>query len=175
MTSEDGDDAMALANSRPITVSSFPAAKPEGGARLLSFLLRGIVMAVALALFFVLAGIAVFILLLLFVLGRVLRRRRRLFHAMVRPLPAESCGLSQEELQCLPCFCFSGRQEAIEMFQCECAVCLDVFREGEWCRAIPGCNHVFHALCVDRWLEKSQFCPICRGSAVTGDQGFDLP
>ncbi|KAL0906415.1 hypothetical protein M5K25_024910 [Dendrobium thyrsiflorum] len=162
MTSEDGDESMALLDChRPFEGLSSPPVKPIGGAWLLSFLLRAVVMAVALALFFIFAGIAVFFLLLLCLIGRILRRRRRLFEAMVGPPALESDGLSPEELQCLPCFSYSGRPEAQD-----CAVCLEEFREGGWCRALPGCNHVFHKLCVDRWLEKSPLCPICRCSVT---------
>ncbi|RZC86277.1 hypothetical protein C5167_007464 [Papaver somniferum] len=31
----------------------------------------------------------------------------------------------------------------------KCIVCLERFVEGEICRSLPRCNHVFHASCVD--------------------------
>ncbi|XP_020572371.1 RING-H2 finger protein ATL56-like [Phalaenopsis equestris] len=163
MTSEDGDESMArLDNHSSVAGLPTPPVKPKGLAWLLSFLLRAVVMALVLALFFVFAGVAVCFLLILGLVGRVLRRRRRLFEAMVGPPSPESCGLSPEELRRLPCFSYCGGSGAQD-----CAVCLEGFQEGGWCRALPGCNHVFHRLCVDRWLENSPLCPICRGSVTS--------
>ncbi|GJN22149.1 hypothetical protein PR202_gb09690 [Eleusine coracana subsp. coracana] len=50
----------------------------------------------------------------------------------------------------------------------DCAVCLDAFRVGDQCRVLPGCDHGFHAECVDSWLRKSRRCPICRAVVVAG-------
>ncbi|TVU28357.1 hypothetical protein EJB05_19873, partial [Eragrostis curvula] len=52
-------------------------------------------------------------------------------------------GLSAEEVGELPCH---------------------EFKEGGAgdCRVLPGCEHAFHAECVDSWLRKSRLCPICR-------------
>ncbi|XP_020092113.1 NEP1-interacting protein-like 2 [Ananas comosus] len=46
----------------------------------------------------------------------------------------------------------------------DCVVCLEEIRAREQCRALPPCDHVFHAACVDRWLVKSSACPICRAT-----------
>tara|TARA_Y100000992_G_scaffold256464_1_gene189974 strand:- start:3301 stop:3633 length:333 start_codon:yes stop_codon:yes gene_type:complete len=43
----------------------------------------------------------------------------------------------------------------------ECAVCLDAFRTRQHCRFLP-CGHVFHKGCIDRWLRRRQWCPVCR-------------
>uniref|UniRef100_A0A0D9VKK4 RING-type domain-containing protein n=1 Tax=Leersia perrieri TaxID=77586 RepID=A0A0D9VKK4_9ORYZ len=52
----------------------------------------------------------------------------------------------------------------------ECAVCLEAFRPGDRRRVLPGCEHGFHAQCVDSWLRKSRLCPICRAE-VAADAG----
>ncbi|KAJ4726300.1 RING-H2 finger protein [Melia azedarach] len=44
----------------------------------------------------------------------------------------------------------------------DCSVCLDDYRDGEFCRAFPVCNHVFHVQCIDRWLKNHLTCPVCR-------------
>ncbi|XP_078438339.1 RING-H2 finger protein ATL56-like [Wolffia australiana] len=44
----------------------------------------------------------------------------------------------------------------------DCAVCLESFREGDRCRALPRCGHSFHRACVDRWLVVAPLCPVCR-------------
>ncbi|KAK4366253.1 hypothetical protein RND71_014133 [Anisodus tanguticus] len=44
----------------------------------------------------------------------------------------------------------------------DCAICLDVIGNEELARLVPGCNHGFHLECVDLWLSKQPFCPVCR-------------
>lgn len=48
----------------------------------------------------------------------------------------------------------------------KCIVCLERFVEGEICRSLPRCNHVFHARCVDSWLIQVPSCPLCRRIVV---------
>ncbi|GLI67274.1 hypothetical protein VaNZ11_011457 [Volvox africanus] len=43
-----------------------------------------------------------------------------------------------------------------------CTVCLSGFAPGEELRLLPGCGHVFHCSCIDRWLSTSATCPNCR-------------
>ncbi|PUZ77596.1 hypothetical protein GQ55_1G385300 [Panicum hallii var. hallii] len=70
-------------------------------------------------------------------------------------------GLSAEQVGELPCHeCKEGPGAG------ECAVCLEAFRAGDRRRVLPGCEHGFHAECVDSWLRKSRRCPICRGEVV---------
>lgn len=43
----------------------------------------------------------------------------------------------------------------------KCLVCLDEWQEDDDCRVL-SCKHVFHASCVDQWLENnSNSCPLC--------------
>ena len=44
----------------------------------------------------------------------------------------------------------------------DCVVCLDAFKDAQWCRKLSTCGHVFHMRCVDSWLAKVAACPICR-------------
>ncbi|XP_057781880.1 RING-H2 finger protein ATL57-like [Salvia miltiorrhiza] len=44
----------------------------------------------------------------------------------------------------------------------ECAICLSEFEEGETIKLIPYCGHVFHAECLDTWLQLHVTCPLCR-------------
>ncbi|KAM3052418.1 hypothetical protein ACUV84_010166 [Puccinellia chinampoensis] len=77
---------------------------------------------------------------------------------------AEAAGLTAEELGELPCLDFKAA--AVGAPGGECAVCLEVFVAGDRCRVLPGCQHGFHAHCVDSWLRKSSQCPVCRGKAA---------
>ncbi|XP_022158250.1 E3 ubiquitin-protein ligase RING1-like [Momordica charantia] len=45
----------------------------------------------------------------------------------------------------------------------ECAICLGEFEEGEKCRKMSECGHIFHRNCIDRWLRVERHCPLCRG------------
>jgi len=72
-------------------------------------------------------------------------------------------GLSAEQVGELPCHeCKEGPGAGAG----ECAVCLEAFRAGDRRRVLPGCEHGFHAECVDSWLRKSRRCPICRAEVV---------
>jgi hypothetical protein len=76
----------------------------------------------------------------------------------------ERGGLSAEEIRKLPC------HECKEGPGGECAVCLEAFCAGDRCKVLPGCEHGFHAVCVDSWLRKSRRCPICRAEVVVAGQ-----
>lgn len=46
-----------------------------------------------------------------------------------------------------------------------CAICLDEPRAGDQvCRL--GCAHVYHAVCIKRWLQQKNSCPVCAARAV---------
>jgi len=42
-----------------------------------------------------------------------------------------------------------------------CAVCLENYEAGDTVRHLP-CLHTYHMACVDKWLEHSVECPVCR-------------
>nr|XP_009630721.1 E3 ubiquitin-protein ligase ATL23-like [Nicotiana tomentosiformis] len=66
-------------------------------------------------------------------------------------------GLSAVQLGKLPRIT-SGEFES----ENECAICLGEIETEQIATLIPGCNHVFHQGCVNTWLSKHPFCPICR-------------
>lgn len=47
-----------------------------------------------------------------------------------------------------------------------CSVCLCSFAPNEVLRVLPLCGHVFHAACVDTWLQRNATCPNCRAMAL---------
>ena len=55
------------------------------------------------------------------------------------------------------------RHDDVEL-QEECAVCLERMKIGERARRLDQCGHRFHAKCVDKWLRRSETCPLCRQS-----------
>jgi len=46
-----------------------------------------------------------------------------------------------------------------------CAICCSNFKEGEYYRKLPICEHVYHKKCIDKWFTRDKNhmkCPICR-------------
>ncbi|KAK9066261.1 hypothetical protein SSX86_013582 [Deinandra increscens subsp. villosa] len=51
----------------------------------------------------------------------------------------------------------------------DCTVCLGEFKDDEFLRILPKCNHAFHVTCIDTWLRSHTNCPVCRASVVSGN------
>ncbi|KAK1432366.1 hypothetical protein QVD17_09262 [Tagetes erecta] len=82
-------------------------------------------------------------------------------------LAAASRGLDSEVLETFPTFAYSTvKGLKIGKGSLECAVCLNEFEDEETIRLIPKCDHVFHAECIDAWLEHHVTCPVCRSDLV---------
>ncbi|KAK6926975.1 Zinc finger, RING-type [Dillenia turbinata] len=47
-----------------------------------------------------------------------------------------------------------------------CAICLEELTNGDKCRILLKCGHVFHVQCIDQWLMPlaNPSCPICRAT-----------
>ncbi|TYJ16094.1 hypothetical protein E1A91_A10G227200v1 [Gossypium mustelinum] len=57
-------------------------------------------------------------------------------------------------------------EEGTESRCTECVICLEEFKDGDSCRVLTNCNHLYHQLCIDEWLVKNSHCPLCRGSTM---------
>ncbi|MED6133360.1 hypothetical protein PIB30_027526 [Stylosanthes scabra] len=147
---------------------------PKPNPNILSFFLKPIIMLLITALFFLFLGFAAFILLHLFLIGGALHRlRNRPYSSSLHPSSSSSDALSPRHLTNLPHFRVS-RASPSPGPDSRCVVCLDGFRNGQWCRNLAACGHVFHRRCVDTWLMKVAACPTCRtpvrlNAAVTRD------
>lgn len=49
-----------------------------------------------------------------------------------------------------------------------CMICLESYYNKDLLRILP-CMHSYHTGCIDTWLQRSVFCPICK-SGVDGSQ-----
>ncbi|KAL2514797.1 E3 ubiquitin-protein ligase [Forsythia ovata] len=80
---------------------------------------------------------------------------------------AAARGLDASILETFPTFPYSEvKDHKIGKGALECAVCLNEFEDDETIRLIPKCDHVFHAECIDAWLESHVTCPVCRANLV---------
>ncbi|OIT35624.1 ring-h2 finger protein atl13, partial [Nicotiana attenuata] len=118
-------------------------------------IIMGLVISVILLLVFV----GVLVLIHVCVVLRAFRRRIDNVNMMERGV-----SMSQEDIDKLPCFDFQAKEKGVNS-PVDCAICLDNLKVGDKCRILPQCNHSFHAECIDLWLLKSPFFPICRASA----------
>ncbi|CAH9112607.1 unnamed protein product [Cuscuta europaea] len=66
-----------------------------------------------------------------------------------------------ETLQTFPHLCSSSKWTN-NGTPAECSVCLSELRDGETGRVLPGCEHCFHAECIERWFRAHANCPLCR-------------
>ncbi|KAH6824504.1 hypothetical protein C2S53_006966 [Perilla frutescens var. hirtella] len=62
----------------------------------------------------------------------------------------------------LPVSRFEGRDDE-EM----CSICLVELEGEDSVNKLPKCGHVFHAECMEKWIDRCQFtCPLCRSSVL---------
>ena len=103
---------------------------------------------------------------------------------LLQDMTRERRGLPAEVIQLLPSLTYpqhsqpAGGETAVErevgegatsddqagrVLPAECSICLSEFNVGDKCRLL-GCHptHVFHAACIDSWLQLNASCPICR-------------
>ncbi|KAF8005698.1 hypothetical protein BT93_K0090 [Corymbia citriodora subsp. variegata] len=71
-----------------------------------------------------------------------------------------SRGLSQDALKRLPSQVIMEDMKTMQSICC--AICLQNIEVGETVRSLPGCHHMFHLTCVDKWLVRCGSCPVCR-------------
>lgn len=41
-------------------------------------------------------------------------------------------------------------------------ICINDFKEGEEVRVIRTCRHIYHETCIEGWIKKEEFCPLCK-------------
>ncbi|XWS56348.1 hypothetical protein CRYUN_Cryun09bG0078300 [Craigia yunnanensis] len=54
---------------------------------------------------------------------------------------------------------YKNEQET-ESYCTDCAICLEELRDGDSCRILSNCKHLYHQLSIDQWLVKDRYCPL---------------
>ncbi|KAI5675547.1 hypothetical protein M9H77_06497 [Catharanthus roseus] len=145
------------------TTAPRPKTTTESNTRkLLCIFFKCIIMGFVLSLFLLFIGFAALILLHFLLATTAGRRRRRHRHHQYPQFsadPTTPISYSREDLQeFLPNLRYASSAQIAR----DCAICLENFKEGDLCRKLPDCRHLFHVNCVDTWLTKVPNCPICR-------------
>ncbi|XP_047330079.1 RING-H2 finger protein ATL56-like [Impatiens glandulifera] len=126
-------------------------------------ILKGIVLAFIISLFFLILGIATAALFHFIAAGapsHSRRPRRSSSSSSSSSSSFDSDYTAEELMRLLPCFEYSESDTTTTTK--DCAICLDGFHSGERIRKLPNCNHTFHSNCVEKWLTRVSNCPICR-------------
>uniref|UniRef100_A0ACD6A9Q1 Uncharacterized protein n=1 Tax=Avena sativa TaxID=4498 RepID=A0ACD6A9Q1_AVESA len=94
--------------------------------------------------------------------------------------PRQASAPSPTACPCPPAFAYSpsvkhnlrggGGDEAAT-----CSVCLGEFQLGETVRLLPVCLHLYHADCIDPWLDAHSTCPLCRSGTEQTTDSDRLP
>lgn len=45
-----------------------------------------------------------------------------------------------------------------------CSICWTEFNRTDHLKKVSGCNHTFHASCLEQWCQKKKTCPVCRAN-----------
>lgn len=64
----------------------------------------------------------------------------------------------------------SGTATVLPRHQDLCVICLSEFVDGDTISTIPGCMHVFHAQCLNHYMDSFSTCPCCRTTIVSGEE-----
>ncbi|XP_020204854.1 probable E3 ubiquitin-protein ligase HIP1 [Cajanus cajan] len=49
----------------------------------------------------------------------------------------------------------------------KCAICLEVYEDGDEIGKLDLCIHIFHVQCIKQWLMQRNVCPICKRIGLT--------
>ncbi|CAJ2642473.1 RING-H2 finger protein ATL3-like [Trifolium pratense] len=123
------------------------------------------VMEIVISLIILFVGIGILVSIHFCIVGRAFRRDSNSggdIQGQSSSTRSTSKGMFGGDLKNLPCFDYVEPIEKGYNNLVDCAVCLESFKVGDACRLLPKCRHSFHVQCIDLWIMKTPFCPICR-------------
>lgn len=72
----------------------------------------------------------------------------------------------------LPVVPYSRTASILRLREPCCAICVEPFVEGQDKVKVLPCGHSgFHVACIDQWLARETYCPLCKQSVVPGAEG----
>ncbi|XVE70300.1 hypothetical protein DITRI_Ditri10aG0061300 [Diplodiscus trichospermus] len=118
-----------------------------------------------------------FILLFMFYLFYLRRRRADWSSLRMRTSPGPHSDLSMAELglkkevrEMLPIIIY---KETFSIRDTQCSVCLGEYQSEDKLQQIPACGHTFHMDCIDHWLANHTTCPLCRLSVLASPKALE--
>ncbi|VVB12659.1 unnamed protein product [Arabis nemorensis] len=79
---------------------------------------------------------------------------------------SSNAGLDDALIKKIGFFKLKKHQNGLKINGTDCSICLGEFNEEESLRLLPKCNHIFHVICIDRWLKSHSNCPLCRAKII---------
>ena len=52
----------------------------------------------------------------------------------------------------------------------DCSICMKQYKVGSQVKMLPGCQHIFHAKCIDHWFGLKGTCPVDRENVTSNLQ-----
>lgn len=94
---------------------------------------------------------------------------QQLFNNGIDRNVSQSNGFTEQEIENLPQYLYEKIETTKDGKKLEeeeqCSICLMEFKSGETIRTLP-CIHNFHKDCIDQWLKREKYCPLCKGEIV---------
>ena len=69
-------------------------------------------------------------------------------------------------ISALPCFQYKYIVKYEKRHEKNCSICLNDFKPNEFLIRFSCKEHIFHKNCILTWLDKSNFCPLCKKSLL---------
>ena len=90
------------------------------------------------------------------------KKRQRIFDEILTLKIEESNEENITDLvSAIPAFIVKDKNKSKENNNKFCPICLGEFKIGEKESSLP-CLHFFHSNCIEKWLQRSKFCPVCK-------------
>ena len=92
---------------------------------------------------------------------RSLSRRRNIHHTSISPQKRKINSQKKHFIKDFPEIEIKDISK-LEEGKKQCTICLEDFIPFIKVVALPCCLHFFHPSCIEKWIKKKKFCPICK-------------
>ena len=77
------------------------------------------------------------------------------------PIPAQSNGLPSKYIRRLAVTKYCDLEGSDKSDEAMCSICLEEYALDTQVKVLP-CGHIFHPVCIDKWLAGHGVCPLCK-------------